>query len=335
MAIATQALNLTQYALLSNDPLIQSVSFSLILAGDVFQDIPIDMAETLIANGVRFEGNLPSPNWTSLNSEGVTVSSSPTPYTEQIFLFRNYIDTDKLYVRDRNQIGNARETQTEAFLKGVAYDKNDKFFNNDHVAGDKNSFVGLKYRIDNGSKYGVRSENKIDAGGVDLSQSGMTATTANKFLEFLDQLLWSVDSPDGENVIVYGNEVFKRRFNFALRLMGTSGGLMTTQDQFNRTIMQYKGAIIRDPGYKSDQSTRIITNTEANTGVAGSSTFTSVYAVNTSADHFHGWSFEPINVQDMGLLNNGVTYRTLVDWSIGMINNSNRSIGRLYDIKMS
>jgi len=132
------------------------------------------------------------------------------------------------------------------------------------------------------------------------------------------------------------NEVMKRRLNYALRLMGTSGGLDITQDQFNRTIASYKGAIIRDPGYKADQATRIITTTETATGAADTgSTYTSIYAVNYGTDHFYGWQFGPPNVEDLGLIYNGAIYRTLIDWAVGLVNASTRSIGRLYDIKLA
>ena len=117
--------------------------------------------------------------------------------------------------------------------------------------------------------------------------------------------------------------------------MGTSGGFTVMQDQFNRTIQMYKGAVVRDPGYKQDQATRIITTTETNTGADGSSTFTSIYAVNYDTDHFFGWQFEPPNVQDLGLIYNGVIYRTLIDWAVGFMNASTRSLARLYDIKLS
>ncbi|MEO6888592.1 MAG: hypothetical protein ABI324_06290, partial [Ktedonobacteraceae bacterium] len=95
-----------------------------------------------------------------------------------------------------------RGIQTEAWLKALTYDFNYKFLKNDHITGDANSIVGLKFRIDNGGTFGVRPENKIDAGGVDLSQPNLTQATANKFLELLDQLLWSVDSPTGTNVVL-------------------------------------------------------------------------------------------------------------------------------------
>lgn len=335
MAIAANTVTLADYALTSNNPMVQAVTYSLILYSNVIQDVPLVEKKSLIANGVRFEGNLPTVNWSQLNAEGVTTKGTPTAYQEQAFIVRNYIDVDKFLVEDENAVVNPRSIQEEAYLKSLTYDTNYKFFKNDHITGDINAPVGIRYRIDNGGTYGVRPENKIDAGGVDLSNSGITQTTANNFIEYLDQLLWSVDSPNGEGVVLYMNEVMQRRFAKAVRIMGTSGGFTVMQDQFNRTIQMYKGAVVRDPGYKQDQATRIITTTETNTGADGSSTFTSIYAVNYDTDHFFGWQFEPPNVQDLGLIYNGVIYRTLIDWAVGFMNASTRSLARLYDIKLS
>lgn len=336
MAIASGTVTLADYALMSNSPLVQAVTYSLILYSNVIQDVPLQEKKSLIINGARFEGNLPTVNWSQLNAEGVTTKGTPTAYQEQAYIIRNYIDVDKFLVEEENRIVDPRAVQTEAYLKALTYDMNYKFFMNNHVTGDANAPVGIRWRIDNGGTFGVRSENKIDAGGVDLSQSGTTQATANKFLELLDQLLWSVDSPEGTGVVLYMNEVMKRRFAFAMRAMGTSGGLNVMTDQFNRTIEMYKGAVIRDPGYKQDQSTRIITTTETSDGSADTTgTFTSIYAVNYDTDHFSGWQFEPPNVQDLGLIYNGAIYRTLIDWAVGYNSASTRSIGRLYDIKLS
>jgi hypothetical protein len=303
---------------------------------NVLQDMPFVTKKSLIINGARFEGNLPTVNWSALNAEGVTTKGTPTAWQEQAYMVRNYIDVDKVLVEDENAITDPRGVQTEAYLKALTYDTNFKFIKNDHVTGDSNSFIGLRYRIDNGGTYGVRSENKINGGGVDLRQANATQASANQFLEFLDQLLWSVDSPNGDGVVLYMNEVMKRRFPFIVRLMGTSGGYDITQDQFDRTIEKYKGAVIRDIGYKQDQSTRIITTTETSDGTTDTgSTYTSIYAVNYGEGHFSGWQFGPPNVQDLGLLNNGVIYRTLIDWVIGFATAHTRSLGRLYGIRLA
>lgn len=336
MAVAANSVSLADYALLSNSPLVRAVTYSLIESGNIMQDVPLINKKSLTAAGVRFEGNLPTVNWSQLNAEGVTTKGTPTAYQEQVYLIRNYIDVDKMYIMDENAIVDPRSAQVGAYMKSLTYDMNFKFIANDHVTGDANAPVGLKYRINNGGTFGVRSENKIDGGGVDLAQASATQATANKFLEFLDQLLWSVGSPEGTGVTLYMNEVMKRRFAFVIRLMGTSGGFSIVQDQFGRDIQMYKGAVIRDIGYKQDQSTRIITVTELATGAADTGgTYTSIYAVNYSTDYFFGWQFDDINVQDLGLLNNGVIYRTLIDWAVGFMNGSTRSIARLYDIKLS
>jgi major capsid protein gp7 len=335
MSVSTSALNLADYALNSNSPMVRAITWSLIDNGSVAQDIPFLTKQTLLANGVRFEGNLPSVNWAQINSEGVTVKATPKAYQEQVFTFRNYIDVDKILVMDENQITDPRATQAAAYMKAMSYDFNYKFINNNHATGDANSITGIRYRIDNGSTFGVRSENKIDGAALDLRRANATQATANTLIELLDQLLWSVDSPDGTGVTLYMNEVMKRRLAFLARLMGTSGGFDITRDQFDRVITMYKGAVIRDIGYKADQSTRIITNTENTDGTDGSSVQTSIYAVNYSTEHFFGWQMYEPNVQDLGLLNNGVIYRTLIDWALGLMNNSTRSLGRLYDLKMA
>lgn len=337
MAIAANTVTLADYAMMSNSPLVQAVTFSLIENDNILQDIPMITKKSFIINGVRFDGSsLPSVNWSQLNAEPVTTKATPVPYQEQAFLLRNTIDVDKYIVQEENRIVDPRSVEVDAYLKALTYDINFKYFNNDHITGDVNAPVGLKYRINNGSTFGVRPENKITGGALDITEAAATQATANKFLSLLGKLLWSVGSPMGDGVVLYMNDTMQRRVDFLLRLLGTSGGLTTTQDQFDRTIMRYKGAVIRDPGYKADQVTPIISLTEATDGTdPGNSNYTSIYAVNYSQGHMTGWQFEPPNVQDLGLINNGVIYRTLIDYAVGFTNVSTRSIARLYDLKIS
>src|SRR5260221_115366 len=212
MAIATNSLSLADYALISNSPQVRAVSYSLIMSDNVMQDVPLLNKKTLVANGVRFEGNLPTVNWAPINSEGVTTKGTPTPYSEQLYLIRNNIDVDKVYVEDENQIVDPRSTQVGAYLKAVTYDLNFKYFQNDHITGDQNSFVGLSYRINNGGVFGVRPENKITGGAVDLSQSGATQATANK----LDRKSTRLNS--SHTVISYAVFCLKKKKNTIKRV---------------------------------------------------------------------------------------------------------------------
>ena len=75
--------------------------------------------------------------------------------------------------------------------------------------------------------------------------------------------------------------------------------------------------------------------TETAAGAAGASTYTSVYAVNYGLEHLFGWQFETLAAKDLGLMENGVIYRTMIDWAGGLFNAHTRSMGRLYGVKMS
>lgn len=339
MAVDSNALNLAQYALMSNDPLVTQITWSLLDQDSVLNDIPLLNKKTLVANGIRFQGDaLPTPDWTPLNVDPVVVTAVPTPYQEQAFLLRNAIDTDKKLVQDENQIQDPRAVRLEAYLKSVRLDFSDKFINNNHITGDKDCFTGLKYRLDNPTVYGCESELKINTSGVDMTQGAGTATTANNFIEFVDTLLDYLGATSGDGVVLYMNEVMKRRFARAIRIMGATGGFTTIRDAFNRPVDMYKGAVIRVVGRKKDQTTQIITSTEDSAGAAASSTYTSIYGVRFGTnDGLFGWQFDPLSqsVNDLGLLDNGITYRTVIDYAVGLMASSTRAIGRLYGIKLA
>jgi hypothetical protein len=337
MTVSSSALSLLEWANLSNSPLVKSVTYSLRKAGSIMTDVPFVNSSTLLQNGVRFTGGLPIIDWVPLNTEPTTVKSTGQPYQEQAYTFRNNVDVDKLLVMDQNQIVSQRGFQTEAVVRSFAYDFNDKFINNDHVAGDSDAFVGVKYRLDNPTIYGTLSGNKIDTGGsvASLKPASLTATTYSKFMEKLDEMFWALNSPDGDGVVIYANDTVLRRINTGARLASGQGGFSTAQDQYGRTVTTYRNAVLRDVGVKADQTTRIILNTETSTGAAGSSTFTSLYGVRYGMDGLFGWQFYPLNVQDLGLLNNGVIYRTLIDWTGGVMMPDIRAIARLYDVEIA
>lgn len=335
MAVSSSALTLAQYAIMSNDPLIQQITYSLLENANVLNDLPLVTKKSILVNGVRWEGSLPSVNWSKLNVDPVVTSGTPAAYQEQAYIIRNAIDVDRFLVEDENQIQNPRGVQTNAYLKSVAYDVNDKFINNDHLTGNNDAFHGLRNRIDN-AVFRTNSDCKIDTSGVDLSPGGMTLTTANTFIEYIQQLLDMMGAPTGMGVTLYMNDLMKRRFARAVRMMGPAAGWSVNQDNFGRPVEMYNDAKIRDIGRKADQTTKIITSTELNTGGAGSSTFTSIYGVRYGEDHVFGWQFDALSPKDIGLIGNGgSTYRMLIDWAFGIFQTGTRDIARLYDIKVS
>src|SRR5690242_11460757 len=121
MTIDAKAYNLAQWAAMSNDPLVQAVTFSLIDCGTAMADVPFVSKKSFRLNGVRWEGNLPTVNWRALNSEPSNTIGTPKPYQEQAFIISNEIDVDKYIVEEENQIGDPRGNQVAAYMKSVAY----------------------------------------------------------------------------------------------------------------------------------------------------------------------------------------------------------------------
>lgn len=334
--ISSAALTLQQYALQSNDPLIQKVTFSLLDVHSILNDIPIATKPTLKANGARIVGNLPTVNWRKLNGSAVVSSGTASPFQEQAYVLSQLMDFDRLLLLDENSVGNPADVQMAMQLKAISYDMTDKFFNNNHTSGNADSIVGIRARLDDTTSWGTNSACKIDAGGVDLSDANLTATTANKFIKYIDQMLDEMGQPDGNGVVIYMNRDLRRRLAMAVRILGSGGGFETIKDGFERRIMTYRNAQVRSIGLKADQTTEIITSTETAAGVNGSSNYTSVYAVNYGEDTFAAWQMEPFKAVQIGLRPDEPTsYRVFLEWAFGLYQQYTRAVGRLYDIKVS
>lgn len=330
------ALTLQQYANESNSPLVQRIVFSLLDVHSVLNDIPFDTVPTLKANGSRVVGQLPTPAWRKLNGSATVTSGTAAPFQEQAYVLSNIIDIDRLMLIDKNAVGNPAAVQTDMLLKSISYDITDKFFNNNHSSGDADAFVGLRQRLDDQTTWGTNAACKIDAGGVDLSDSGISAANANKFIRFVDQMLDELGDPDGNGVVIYMNRDLRRRLAQAVRLLGAGGGFDMATDAFDRRVMTYRNAVVRSIGVKADQSTEIITPTETSAGANGSSNYTSAYAVRYGQDSFQGWQMEPLRVDPIGLrADEPNMYRVFIEWAVGLYQTYTRGVARLYDVKVS
>jgi hypothetical protein len=330
---------LADLALNSNDPMIRKISMSLIMNGNVMQDLPIENYASFKANGLRWQGAnaLPTVAWRALNQDPATTKGTPTPFEEQAYTLSNNIDIDSKLLRDVNAIQNPFAQQISAYLKAATYDFNDKFINNAPITGDENAIVGLRTRMDNPTIYGIETEMKIDA-AVDLSASPITSANANKFLEALQQALDFMGNPEGDGVVFYGNDLVLRKITSAVRILGAGGGFRFDQDAFDRTVTKYRNASFRDLGRKADQSTRIIPTTETNTGASGGTQYTSLYGVHFAMeDAFKAWNFDSLEQSVIGpfLLQNGVQQRVTIDWTVGLFQENTRAVSRLYDIKVA
>jgi hypothetical protein len=246
---------------------------------------------------------------------------------ERVAFLGGYIDIPKEYIKAKNQVVNQRALQTEMFVTSMAYKFNDMFINGNPITNDK-EMVGLHYRFNND----LDSAQSIDAGGIDISSDGGSLAAAQATLiDKIEELIHSVDGHKADVLLM--NSTLYLRLLSALRALSYYA---STKDTFGRSLATFGegGAKIVDIGVKKDQSTLIMPNTELANGTATTgATFTSIYALKTGDPYLKGWQFDNIDTVDMGLLENGVSYRTIIDWGVGMYFYNPRSVSRLYNIQ--
>ena len=142
MAVDSNSLTLQQWAMQSNEPLIQGIAYSLLQVDSVLNDIAFVTKPTMKVNGSRVIGGLPNMGWRKINGSTTVASGTAAPFSEQVYIGSNAIDVDRVLMMDQNAVGNPADQQVKMVLTAWSYDINDKFINNNHVTGNADSFVG-------------------------------------------------------------------------------------------------------------------------------------------------------------------------------------------------
>lgn len=275
---------------------------------------------------IRSSG-LPAVGFRKIGEGWSSSKATFEPITERVFDLGGDIDVDKLLVKaDPSQMGK----HTEAFVTAISYEFNDYFINGDPVT-DPDGFTGLQWRLIN---Y-LATRQTILGAGVDISPDAGAGLAANfdTVLDLLDQLVHVVDGH--LPTMFVSNEQLFLRLNSALR---QNGLWATDENSFGLKIARYgpSGPAIIDLGVTANQVTQIIGNTELDDGsaVAGGDA-TSVYALRTGAMYLNGLQLYPLDVNPIGLLEDGVTYRTVIDWPMGIMHENPRAIARAVGIVAS
>jgi hypothetical protein len=352
MAGDANAFGLYQRAVESNIPTVNAVTKSFYKTNCVLKDMPVETEASLAKRGVRLLGGLPVPNWADINAPAVSWQATPSGYTEAAYQTRDSIDIDWIDMKNKDQIGGAgavKARRAEWYMEGWGFDYNFRFIQGTHRNdGSGNgrynprSIVGLRERLDN-PDYQTASDMKINANNLDISYTGQTKSSGGRIIELLKQAIDYVGGgDDGDNCVVYHNDFFIRRLEGVLGFLGTDGGWGFTKDPYGNTIRSFKNAKFRNMGRLAPttagaQAGRVISQNEkadGTDGVLGTDTYTSFYVVNWGPGNMTAWQFEPMNMIDIGMLNDGVTYRLVWRYATGLFQESTRCIARVYGINI-
>lgn len=265
-------------------------------SSDVMEVLPFEGLSGPVYQGYRQASLASSMAFRRVNAPSTSGAGTVTPFQEATFIIDHDIPVDRAIV-DRGgprrraweeQMGMARlgELWLNTFLKG------------DNTT-DGTVFSGLQKRS---GFYGRNLDNAAGAsGGAALSLSA------------LDNAIQQVRGPTH----IVCPWAFRYRWIAAARNTALSGFVMQTWDEVGKPKLKYAGYPLLF-GYEKDLHAPILPFTEVATG-GGSAVTSSMYVANFSEGGVKGIQIKPMEIRDVGLLQDSITYNTHVSWDVGLV----------------
>ena len=254
------------------------------------------------------EGSLPNNmGFRAINetpSEGYGVIND---LTEQCFPIAGSIDVDRVLI---NRYGmERRSTEERMSIKRKAKVLTDTFMNGDNASNPK-EYTGLKKRLRavgsgassvDGSSYDSRViANSQSSGGGALS------------LAMLDLAISLVENPT--HILL--PKKLRDRFPAAVRDAGVGGVYTNDTEDLGRRVARYQGLPMLI-GYGITPFGAFLPFNEVAYG-GGSAVTASIYILSFGETGVCGLETSPMQVTDIGLMENGVHYRTNIEHDTGM-----------------
>lgn len=250
--------------------------------------------------GYMREGALPTNMaFRGINETPTTGYGLINDLTEICYPMQGQIDVDRVLI---NRYGPDRRSTEEAMqIKSKAHLWTQTFIDGDN-ASEAREFTGIKNRLRavgsgassvDGSNYESRVfANSVSSGGAPLS------------LGNLDLAISLVDSPT-HILMPYK---LKHRFPAAVRDAGVGGLYTNDEEDMGRRVERYQGIEIIT-GYGVSKHGPLLGFNEVAFG-GGSAVTASIYIMHIGEMGVCGLEASPMEVLDMGLINNGVHFRT-------------------------
>jgi hypothetical protein len=253
------------------------------------------------------EGQLPGVAFRGFNESYTPSTGIINPSVEVLRVLGGNMDVDRALIKTRGPEIRAANEMMKA--KAIALSITDKIINGDSVANPR-EFDGLRRRIT----------------GSQLIPANLAAPAANSPLS-LEALDAAIDAVDGANYLIMSKDA-RRKLSRAAR-SNIGGEIVVGTDAFGYKIDMYNGIPILIADY-NDVGARIIDFNEV--GPGGGTTSSSIYVVRIDDGYVTGLQNGSFEVDDLGLINDGVTYRTVIEWIVGLAVMHGRAAARVWGI---
>lgn len=273
-------------------------------SSDVLQTLPFEGLSGPLYEGYR-TAELPAPAFRGINEGSTSGGGKLTPFQEATFIMDHDIDVDRAIV-DRH--GPERRSHEERMGIAAA----GRMWVDTFIAGDNASepreFNGIKARC---ALFNRTTANSNNSGGAALS------------LTNLDRAINAVKKPTHILVPFASRPLWIA----AARTTSLSGFVIQSWDEVGKPKMSYAGLPFLW-GYEKDDHTPVLDFNEVGAG-GGNAVTASLYVLSLGEGMLRGLQIRPLESKDMGLLEDGITYRTHLSWDVGLVDEHKYCMHRL------
>lgn len=246
------------------------------------------------AYGYNLEGSLPGIAWRGINEAYSESVGAINPQAESLKILGGDADTDVQLVK---QFGNGRRAQdVNMKIKAASHSFGAAFIEGDQSTNPR-EVDGLRRRLT----------------GSQVIDAGTTAGGDPLSLTKLDTLISLVDDPTH----IIAPKSLRLRFGPAARNSAVGGQINFEKDDFGKPITFYNGLPVIVP-YESNQGTDFMAFDEP-APVGGQLQTNSIYVVSMGGEGLHGIQNAPIEVRDLGEVDDAPVYRVRIEWAVGIV----------------
>lgn len=326
---------LAQAAMLEKQPLKKGIMLGIAQEGIVSDLMPWRKISGLTESGIRYDEVI-EPDYIPLDGTIATKSVQGKPISFGVHQLAVHIDVPELLEQQSaDMIERQSVRQAKLALRGAAYVVNDKFINGDQAV-DPDEFTGINSLV--GS---LAASQRVGSSEIDLT-AAYSAAAANDLFKRIDQMFLAVEGH--KPTAVFANTQFLQELRSWSRQFGLKGDhynwhetaldindpRRTHRTATSRPAYVYEGVPFYDLATQADQTTQIIGNTYTEGGATASAT--RVFAVKIGADDLEPIQAQPLNIKDIGLLEDKEVRRKRLTWTHGIACWGPRSVSKMQGV---
>ncbi|SDQ99600.1 hypothetical protein SAMN05519103_00346 [Rhizobiales bacterium GAS113] len=265
-------------------------------SSDVMEVLPFEGISGPVYTGFRQAALPASMGFRAVNAASTSGAGNVTPFQEATYLIDHDIPVDRAIVDRGGPRRRAWEEQMGMARLGELWVT--KFLKGDNTV-TSTEFSGLQKRS---AQYGRSFDNSLGtSGGAALS---------------LAQLDWAVQNCRNPTHIISPWSL-RYRWIQAARTTALTGYVIQTWDDVGKPKLSYAGKPLLF-GYEKDLHAPILPFTEV-APAGGPAQTSSLYPVNFSEGGVRGIQIKPMEIRDVGLLQDSITYNTHISWDVGLV----------------